>query len=1038
MNKEVRSKCYKPGRGIPDFGQVKSTVKAACLLLLALVFLPVQGFAQHAGVKIEGVVADRHTSEPLIGARIIVAGTGNGTETDVDGRFSLTVNVLPVGLQISYIGYHTEEVDVYEYTDPLSIRLRTATLLDEVVVIGYAQTKRSAVASAISKIDQDKITPVAASSLTEKLQGQAGGLLVSSSSGVPGSAMLVRLRGTTSVNAGNEPLYVVDGVFINNKTLQGIASGGQTTNALADLNPADIEKVEILKDANATAIYGSRGSNGVILVTTKRGAAQKTTVHFNAEAGFGHYDKLWALATGPEHAQVINEAWVNDGNPYETRPFRPKNELVNGEPGLGAPEEQGTYDRMHVLFRTALQQTYNVSVSGGDAKTRFYLSGEYTSQEAIIKLQDFQRYGFRVNLDHDLSTKVRIGSSLSYASTLRHLCRAGDTGGILNTGIHTPTLTPIFTEDGAYNRSERFNNPYVLLENNNHHTQGSHLIGNAYLTWEIIRNLSFKSSWSLDNSDYKENAYYNANLNEGKSTDGSATESYTTNQLWTAEQLLSWLASYDKHFISLFAGNTLQHNVFERSRLTGTNFPSIAFSSISSAAVTTGTNTGKISSGLLSWFGRANYSYADKYSVDVNLRADASSRFGKSNQWGYFPSFGASWRAGEEKFIKDIPVISELKLIASIGWTGNQDIADFAALGLWAGGNNYQDKAGTAPYQLANPDLKWETTRQTNVGIESSFFKSRLDVKFNYYNKYTYDLLLNVPVPAKTGFSSTFGNIGEMSNKGFEIEIGLENIQTKTFKWNTSLNFFRNVNRIEKLPSSFTQYNRDWVRLEEGYPMYSFWLYKQLYVDPQTGNAVYDDSRTGDGKITTDDRQIVGDIWPAFTGGLFNAFKYKNIELSLLFNFSYGNEVFNMNRYFQEHAGNRGTQWSLQASMMRRWQQPGDQTDIPRITNTQNADGSFNHNYESSRFLEDASYLRVRNISLAYIFPPKIIAKTGLNQLRVYVNATNLLTFTNYSGADPEVNVAGDYNGGVGTVQGLDFSTPPHPRTIVFGLNLTF
>jgi TonB-linked SusC/RagA family outer membrane protein len=1017
--------------------------KIVYFLLLVVLFFPFSGFAQGNEVKINGKVLDEKTREPIIGAGISLADTkGIGTVSDIDGSFSLTVKSVPATLSIDYLGYKNQEVDVYESAEPVVVLLREdRNLLDEVVVIGYAQTKRNAVASAISKVDQERMTPVAASSLTEKLQGQAGGLLVSSTSGVPGSAMLVRLRGTTSINANNDPLYVVDGVFINNKTLQGIASGGQTTNALADLNPADIEKVEVLKDANATAIYGSRGSNGVILITTRRGGAeQKTTVNFNVEAGFGHYDKLWKLATGPEHALVINEAHVNDGNSFESRPFRPKNEIVNGELGLGAPGEQGTYDRLHVLFRTALQQTYNLSIAGGDSSTRFYLSGEYTSQDAIIKLQDFQRYGFRINLDHDLTSKVKIGTSTSYAVTLRNLCRAGDTGGILNTGLHTPTLTPIFTEDGSYNRSERFNNPYVLIENNNHHTLGNHLIGNVYLTWEIIKNLSFKSSWSLDNSDYKENVYYNANLNEGKSTNGSATESYTTNRLWTAEQLLSYLASYgEKHFISLFAGNTLQHNVFERSHLTGTNFPSIAFSAISSAAVTTGTNTGKIPSGLISWFGRVNYSYDDKYSIDVNFRTDASSRFGRSNQWGNFPSFGASWRIGQEKFIKNnLPAVSELKLIASIGWTGNQDIADFAALGLWAGGNNYLDKAGTAPYQLANPDLKWETTRQTNLGIESSFFKNRLNVKFNYYNKYTTDLLLNIPVPAKTGFSSTFGNIGEMSNKGFEIEISSENIKTGTFHWNSSLNLSRNVNRIEKLPSSFTQYNRDWVRLEEGYPMYSFWLYKQLYVDPQTGNAVYDDSRTNDGKITTDDRQIVGDIWPKLTGGVYNSLKYKQLELSFLFNFSYGNEVFNMNRYFQEHAGNRGTQWSLQASMMRRWQNQGDQTDIPRITNVQNPDGSFNHNYESSRFLEDASYIRLRNVSLSWHLPENITSGIGLNRVRVYVNATNLLTFTKYSGADPEVNVAGDYNGGVGTVQGLDFSTPPHPRTIVFGINITY
>jgi TonB-linked SusC/RagA family outer membrane protein len=1013
--------------------------KLKATFLTIILFLPWAVFAQTGTLSIEGKITDAKNGEGIIGASVVAQDAKTGTTTDIDGNFRVSVNSLPVTLTVSYLGYRTKEVDIYEYTEPLNISLNSSTLLDEVVVIGYTQTKRDAVASAISEVDAAKIENITASSLTEKLQGQAGGLLVSSSSGVPGSAVLVRLRGTTSINAGNDPLYVVDGVFINNKTLQGIASGGQTTNALADLNPSDIEKVEILKDANATAIYGSRGSNGVVLITTKRGAAKKTTINFNSEIGFSHYDKLWDLVTGPEHASVINEAWVNDGNPYSSRPFRPKSELVNGEPGLGTPEEQGTYDRLHILFRTALQQTYNLSVNGGNEKTRFYLSGEYTGQEAIIKLQDFQRYGFRINLDHELSSKVKIGTSSSFSKTLRKLCRAGDTGGILNTGLHTPTLTPIFTEDGAYNRAERFNNPYVLIENNNHHTQGDHLIGNAFLTWEIIKNLSFKSSWSLDNSAYKENVYYNANLNEGKSTDGSATESYTINQLWTAEQLLSYLASFnEKHFISLVAGNTLQHNDFERSKLTGTNFPGIAFTSISSAAVTTATNTGTVSSGLISYFGRANYSFDNKYSVDVNLRADASSHFGKSHRWGYFPSFGASWRLGQEKFIKRIKAISEIKLIASIGWTGNQNITDFAALGLWAGGNNYLDQAGTAPYQLPNPDLKWETTRQTNIGFETAFLKNRFTLHVNYYNKYTTDLLLNVPVPAKTGFSSTFGNIGEMSNKGFEIEISSDNIKTRDFRWSSTLNLFRNVNKIEKLSSSFTQYNRDWVRLEEGYPMYSFWLYKQLYVDPQTGNAVYDDSRTNDGVITTDDRQIVGDIWPDLTGGLQNTLHYKNVELSFLFNFSYGNEVFNMNRYFQEHAGNRGTQWSLQSSMLRRWQNPGDITDIPRITNVQNADGSYNHNYESSRFLEDGSYLRLRNVSFSYFLPKNITAKGGLNKARIYVNATNLLTFTKYSGADPEVNVAGDYNNGIGTVQGLDFSTPPHPRTVVFGINLTF
>lgn len=1018
------------------FFQYRKKYISAFLLLFAF------SLGLYGQTTIRGNIINEKTKEPIIGATVLVKLGNEGAISDVDGNFIFsTPKSLPISLIINYVGYTTQEIDIYEADRSVVVLLsERSNFLNEIVVIGYTQTKRGAMASAISKVSVEEIEAVTASSLTEKLQGQVGGLLVSSTSGSPGSAMLVRLRGATSINANNDPLYVIDGVFINNKTLQGIASGGQTTNALADINSADIEKIEVLKDANATAIYGSRGANGVILITTKRGsAAKRTTVNFNTEVGFSHYNKLWNLTTGPEHALVLNEAYINDGGSYISRPYRPKNEIVNGEPGLGSPEEQGTYDRLHLLFRTALQQTHNLSLSGGDEKTRFFISGEYTDQEAILKLQDFQRYSFRINLDHDLNKNLEIGVSTSFSETLRELCRAGDTGGILNTGLHTPTLTPNFAEDGSYNRSERFNNPHVLLENSNHHTKGNHLIGNVYATWKILPNLLFKSSWSLDNNNYKENVYYNANLNEGKSTNGSATEAYTINQLWTAEQLFNYNTPIGtNNFVSLFIGNTLQHNVLERSTLNGRNFPSISFTSISSAAVTTSSNTGKIPSGLISYFGGANYSFANKYSLDVNFRADASSRFGKSNQWGYFPSFGAAWQLGEEKLIKNIGAISELKIKTSIGWTGNQDIADFAALGLWSGGNNYLDLAGTAPYQLPNPDLKWETTRQWNIGIESGFFDNKLKIQLNYYNKYTTDLLLRVPVPVKTGFSSTFGNIGEMSNKGFEFEIFSENIKTKTFSWNSSLNLFKNVNKIEKLPASFTQYNRDWVRLEESYPMYSFWLYKQLYVNPQTGNAVYDDSRTQDGIITTDDRQIVGDVWPKLTGGLQNTLRYKGFELSFLFFFSYGNDVFNMNRYFQEHAGNRGTQWSLLASMLDRWTKQGDITDIPRITNVQNADGSFNHNFESSRFLEDGSYLRLRNLSFSYNLPKDFVSKAGLRNVKAYINTTNLLTFTNYSGADPEVNVAGDYNGGAGTVQGLDFSTPPHPRTIVFGINITY
>lgn len=983
---------------------------------------------------VTGRVTDEN-GEPLPGVNVQVKGTSIGTSTDTDGRYRLVLPASTGTLVFTNIGFQTRESEIPENGIVHAVLTSLLRGLDEVVVVGYAQKKRTSITGAIDVVKGETLSQQRGVSFSEKLQGLSPGLQISSASGVEGGSALVRLRGATSINANNDPLYIIDGVFINNQSLQSIGAGGQTTNPLADINPADIESIEVFKDANATAIYGSRGANGVIIVTTKRGTKGKATeVNVNSTFGIANAPDLWDLVSGPEHAEILNEQWINDGGAYESRPYRP---LAEG--GAGNPEDQGTYDRLGLIYRTAYQTTNNLSITGGGEKTSFFLSGEYTKAPSILKLQDFNRISFRTNVDHNISKNVQVGSSISYSDLNRETVPTGDTGGITNTGLHTPTLTPIFNEDGSYNRGERFNNPYILFENSNSHSYGKHFIGNVFLKWDIIKNLSFKSSFSLDDNSFNEVIYYNANLTNGRASNGSGTDALTVDRTWIAEQLLNYIpVSNQEHFLSLFLGNTLQKNEFKRSTITGTNYPSTQFTTISAAAITTGSTIGTIESGLISYFGGVNYSFKEKYVLDANLRTDASSRFGPNNRWATFPSVGAAWHLGKENFIKNnIGFIDDLKLKSSLGWTGNQGIQDFAFLELWSGGNNYLDDPGVSPYQLGNDDLKWETTRQWNIGLEGSLFNSRLNFTFDVYDKYTKDLLLEVPTPAKTGFSSVFQNLGEMSNKGFEVQLTSVNIQSEKFYWSTTFNVSHNKNRIERLPNAFTQYNRDWVRLEEGYPLYSFWLYRQLYVDPQTGNAVYDDSNTGDGQITVADRQIVGDAWPAYQGGLRNAFRYKGFDLSFYLYFSEGNKVFNMNRYFQEHAGDRGTSWSMQQSMMRRWQQPGDITDIPRVTRQANEDGSYNHNYESSRFMEDASFIRLQSVYLGYTLPQTLLSKQKLfKKVQLYVNATNLLTFTDYSGADPEVNVAQRQAGA--TVQGLDFSMSPHPRTVQFGLNLTF
>jgi TonB-linked SusC/RagA family outer membrane protein len=982
---------------------------------------------------ITGHITDVRTGEPLIGASVIVKSEkGKGVVTDIDGNFNLQTKVeAPLTLRVEYVGYRALDVDVYDFEEPVEIQLiDNSNRLNEVVVLGYTQVKRQNLTGSVASVKGADIASTAASGFNEQLQGQAAGVIISGSSGTPGSGVFVRLRGTTSINAGNDPLYIIDGVPINSQPLQSIANGGQTINALSDLNPNDIEKIEVLKDANATAIYGARGANGVVLVTTKRGnKGQKTRVSFNAEYGFAKAAKLWDLASGPETAQILNEAWINDGKDPSLVPYRSKE-----SGGLGLPEEQNTYDRQSAIFRTAAIQNYNLAISGGNERTRFYIGAEYTDQEAIVRTQDFSRLGLRVNLDHDINKNVSLSTGTSLQWTRRSLSRiANSPKGILQASVHHSTLLNPYNEDGSYARYGIFDNIYALIENSNHHTYGLRTVDNVSLLWKIISGLQFKSTVSLDYNNYREKRYFNTQLADGQ-PNGSAEDATTINYTITAEQLLNFNKDIKKiHSIAAFLGNSVQYTGLRTQDIKGSGFPDNALQELASAAITTG-QTAFSSYSLVSFFGGANYSLLNRYALDVNLRADASSRFGKNNRWGLFPSIGASWTISEESWLKNAKFIDGLKIKASIGWTGNQNIDDFASLGLWNGGGVYNDQSGVLHTQLANPELKWETTRQWNVGLEGSFLNGRISFEVDVYNKYTYDLLLSTPIPGKTGFSSTYSNLGEMSNNGVEFQITTKNIQKKDFNWETSFNIAHNANLIERLPVSFSQYDRDWVRLEEGKPMYSFWLYKQLYVDPQTGNAVYDDVND-DSKITVADRQIVGDAWPDFTGGLRNAFRWKNIDLSLFFYFSVGNDVFNMNRFFQEHGGMRGTNWGLLKSQMDRWQKPGDVTDIPKASTLANADGSSNNGFASSRFLEDGSFLRLRNVSLGYTFPKKLVTKAGIERLRIYVNATNLFTITGYSGADPEGNTAADYTHG--TVQGLDFAIPPQPRQVVFGASLT-
>ncbi len=1011
-------------------------MKGRLLAWVFMISIPIFTIAQTIptiNATLSGKIIDQRTKEPLIGATVLIKGTTNGGTTDAEGAFFLKIGQkFPFTLVISYIGYEPKETIVTESN--ITIELGPdSKQLSEVVVVGYGSLERKNLIGSIAKIDPSETKTIQAGSFDAQLQGKVSGVQISSSTGVPGEVINIRVRGATSINADNDPLYVIDGVFINNNSLQTIGTGGKATSPISDLNPNDIESIEVLKDAEATALYGSRGANGVILISTKRGNfEQKPKVNFNASFGQAKATKLWELTTGPEHAQLVNEWWINTGKDtpslnrtFANRPFRPVS-----EGGRGLPEEQQTYDRLGELFRTAKLANYDLSLTGGTKSTKYYIGGGFNNQEAIIKPITFQRASFKVNLDQKVNDNVQVGVSNTFTRTYRNQARAGDgpAGGLLQAALHTPTYLSPVNEQGVLVGRAGFDNLTLLLDNYNVNSTSLRYIGNLYADVQLLPNLKFRSSWGIDYNNYNESEYWNNLLISG-SPNGLATSSITQFTTWLNEQTLQYRKKIgSQHSLGILVGNTLQSDLQTRTYAEGRGFANNQFTQISSAATTAGSQSWS-KSNLASFFGKIDYAFDNKYLIDFSVRADGSSRFGNNRKWGYFPSVGVAWRAKQESFLRDVNWLSDLKIRSSVGITGNQNgIGDFASQGLWTGGASYQGNAGIAPQQLGNADLQWERTRQFNIGIDASIIESRIGFELNYYNKYTSNGLLQLALPAATGFSGYWSNAAEISNKGFEFVLNTVNIRKGSLSWTTSFNVAQNINKIEKLPNPLRYGSRDLILLQEGTPLYSFWVYKELGVSPETGNVIYDDVNK-DGQITVADRQILGSIWPKFFGGLTNNFTYKGFDASLFFSFQYGNKIYNHNRFFGEGGGARDAARVILASNNDRWQKPGDITDTPR------PDGVNVNNYRDggSRWLEDGSFLRLRSLNLGYTLPKNTTKKVGIETLRVYLAGTNLWLLTKYTGLDPESSASSSQN-----QQGIDLGTPPQPLGVQVGINLSF
>lgn len=986
-----------------------------------------------------GTVIDSNTKEPLEGVTVQLEAVTHSVKTDRNGRFQfVTGQKLPFTVIVSYLGYENKKLVIN--TSPTVIELTpTERSLDEVVVVGYGTQRRQDLTGSIAKVNASDVNKIPIASFDAQLQGKAPGVQVLTNSGVPGEAIFLRVRGTTSINSSSDPLYIVDGVFLNNTSLQNISLAGRVTSPLADINPGDIESIEVLKDAAATAIYGSRGANGVVIITTKQGNyGAKTKIDIDASNGWVQADKslLPPLATGPEVAELANEWTINSlidqGRTYDyayaRRPFRPVSEVVDGVAGRGTPEETPTYDRLGLLLRKGHIQDYNLGITGGGNDSRYYLGAGYTGQQAYLKVLEFQRASLKFNFDQKLSERVKIGLTNSFSRSYRNQARTGDgpQAQLYNSAIATAVYTPIYTDEGIPSGT---NNTIDLINNYDINTVSLRYVGSAFAEADLAKGLKLRSSLSLDYNIYDETEYWNTNTVLGSGDPpGLKTSGISRSGTWINEQTLAYQKKFDNHQITALVGNTLQSNTVQFNFSQGSGFANDSYKLISSAAVRTAEERWTQYT-LASFFGRAGYNYADRYIVEATLRADGSSKFGANNRWGYFPAFSGAWRISQEGFLKDASWLSDLKIRASWGITGNQaGINNFAARGLWSGGATYADALGSsasgiAPNQLGNDDLRWEKTTQTNIGFDFAAFNNRLSLTADVYNKYTSDVLLEQPIPGSSGFSEYWANVGEISNRGYEVTINTSNIRNKNFSWNTALNISGNRNKIEKLPSQISFYSRDWVVAREGYSLNSFWLYEQT-VDPQTGDAVFD-GQLEDGTLPIEARKILGNVYPKFYGGLSNSFRFKQFDLSTDFSFQYGNKSLNLYRYFRERNPTSG---GIFKNLLNRWQKPGDITDVPRLTSE-----GLNYTIDAnSRYLEDASFLKLRQVSFGYTLPQSVLSRTGLSKARVYFVGANLFVWSKFTG-DPESTVSGNPN-----AQGLGaFGTPPQPRSFQFGLNLT-
>lgn len=984
------------------------TMKRFSILFFVLL-LSVSAFSQK--VSISGEVIDNQ-NEPVIGATVKEHGTTNGVVTDIDGKFSIQVGKNAV-FDISYVGYKTKSVRA---TQGMKIVLEDETnLLEEVVAIGYGSVKRKDVTTAVSSVSTEDLDTRPIVSAAQGMQGKAAGLQISQASGQPGASPTVRVRGTTSLNGSNAPLYVVDGVPLT---------------SIDFLSADDIADMQVLKDASSAAIYGSRAANGVIIINTKQGKNGVAKISFNA-----HY--AWNNVS--DHDKVLN-AWE-----YK--------DLMNDIGTVKLPDGLTDHtDWAKEVYRTGNVQDYQLSVTNGNDKLRYYVSGGYVGENGVLKMSNFKRYNFRASVENEIKSWLKFNGNIAYSDytylgTDITTGAGANRGGVIAAIVNTPTYAPVWDPDhpGQY-----YNNFYGvnitspsenLARSKDDKSRYDKMLATGKITITPVKELNFTSSLTFDRENGNTFNFLDPHeIQYGRDTYGTGYDERYSTTVFVWDNVLNWNKQFGKHRFDAMAGSSYTQSKYSHSYISGSNYADSDIKTLNAANKISWTGTGTSASewAILSYFARLQYNWSDTYMFTANMRADGSSKLAPGHRWGIFPSFSGAWRISNEKFMKNIKWIDDLKLRGGWGQTGNQSgLGDYSYLAeyninriQWFGAGYDANALPTrSQTTLSNPELTWETTNQTDIGLDLTVFDGRLTFYADYYYKLTKDMLMTITLPAGSAAARDLRyNGGEIENKGFEFSVSSKNLVGK-LKWNTDFNISFNRNKLKKLmltqvyySANTTDYvNQPVVRNMPGKPLGTFWGYISDGVNPETGELKYRDVNH-DGVISASDRTDIGDPNPDFTFGMTNTLSYKGFNLSVLIQGSYGNDIYNVSRMETEGMYDGKNQTT---KVLERWRVPGQITSVPKAKFQM-----FNSTY----FIEDGSYLRVKDISLSYDVPRYIISKFGISRLQPYISATNLITFTNYSGNDPEVNQYGNS----GSVQGIDWGTYPMSKSFVIGLKLEF